>query len=138
MIKVFTDKKIKGLIQNICLEHCGICKVEDSNMGYLWHMYAHGSKAGDFKPFMFLAELNLLVATGYLFEEENNRLIEMMSSSDDDNMYLVALSILQLRTTRIEQLGLYTSDNEKYKHINYLTNIISPELFMKKTSFNDN
>ena len=104
-------------------------------MGYLWHMYAHGSKGGDFKPFMFLAELNLLIATGYLFEEEKDRLIEMMSSSDEDNMYLVALSILQLRTTRVEKLGLYTSDNEKYKHINYLTNIIRPELFMKKITF---
>jgi hypothetical protein len=133
-MKTFLDKNIKGMIQNICLEHHAVCKVEDSNMGYLWYMYTHGVKAGEFKPFMFLAELNLLVATGYLFEEEKERLIEMMGSSDEDNMYLVALAILQFRTTRIEQLGLYTADNPNYKEINYLTHVVSPEMFLRKVT----
>lgn len=129
---IFTEKNIKDLVENICLEHSAISKQEDSNIGYLWYMYTHGTKAGDFKPFMFLAEINLLVATGMLFEDEKDRLIEMMSSEDKDNMYLVAMSILQMRSERVSKFGLYTRDNEAYKDINYLIHIVSPETFLVK------
>ena len=130
----FIDKNIKELIRDICLEHSEICKVEDSNVGYLWYMYTHGTKTGDFKPFMFLAEINLLVATSMLFEDEKERLIEMMISEDKDNMFLVAMTILQLRNTRLKNYGLYTKDNEAYKSINYLTHVISPETFLVKAT----
>ena len=50
----FTDQKIKTLIHEICKEHWNACKVEDSNMGYLWYMYAAGHKKGYFKPFIFI------------------------------------------------------------------------------------
>ena len=67
-----------------------------------------------------------------LFDEERNRLIEMISSEDKDNMYLVGLTILQLRDQRIETYGKYTADNEAYKDIVYLTDVISPETFLVK------
>lgn len=129
----FEEKNIKELVYDICLEHSLVCKVADSNMGYLWHMYTYGSKAGQFRPFIFLAEINLLVKMGLLFQEERDRLIEMISSEDKDNMYLVGLSILQLRDQRIKTYGNYTTDNDAYKGIEYLTDVISPETFLIKT-----
>jgi hypothetical protein len=126
------EKNIRELVYDICLEHSLVCKVADSNMGYLWHMYVYGSKAGQYKPFIFLAEINLLVKMGLLFQEEKDRLVEMLSSEDDDNAYLVGLSIMQIRDQRIKTYGTYTSDNEAYKDIEYLKEVIAPELFIGK------
>jgi len=131
MIKIL-EPNIQTLVHNICLEHSEVCKVADSNMGYLWYMYTNGSRAGQYKPFIFLAEINLLVKMGLLFQEEKDRLIEMLSSEDKDNMYLVGLSILQLRDQRMKTYGTYTTDNEAYKHVDYLTEVIAPELFIGK------
>jgi hypothetical protein len=130
MIRYFKDQKITSLIENICHEHHMVCKVEDSNMGYLWYMYTHGTKKGSFRPFIFLSELNLLVKTGYITEDEKQNLLGMFLSSDDDNAYLTAYSIITLRDKRIKEMGLWTLDNEKYKDINYTTDIISPETFL--------
>jgi len=132
MIKIFRDKKITSLIENICHEHHMVCKVEDSNMGYLWYMYTHGTKKGEFRPFIFLSEVNLLVKTGYLTKEEKNNLINMLSSNDDDNAHLTAYSIITLRNQRIKDMGLWTLENENYKDINYTKDVISPETFMNK------
>lgn len=132
MIKVFKDKKITSLIENICHEHYMACKVEDSNMGYLWYMYAHGTKKGNFRPFIFLSELNLLVKTGYITNVEKENLIGMLNSNDEDNAHLTAYSIITLRDKRIKEIGLWTLDNEKYKNIDYAKDVISPETFMNK------
>jgi len=132
MIKIFRDKKITSLIENICHEHHMVCKVEDSNMGYLWYMYTHGTKKGEFRPFIFLSEVNLLVKTGYLTEEEKNNLINMLNSNDEDNAHLTAYSIITLRNQRIKDMGLWTLENENYKDINYTKDVISPETFMNK------
>lgn len=132
MIKMFNDQKIKNLIKNICHEHHSVSIAEDSNMGYLWYMYANGSKKGDFRPFIFLSELNLLVKTGYITEDEKQNLLGMFFSKDDDNAHLTAYSILTLREKRIEEMGLWTLQNEKYKDINYTRDIISPETFLSK------
>jgi hypothetical protein len=134
MIKYFRDVKIQKLVQDICDEHHQISKVEDNNMGYLWYMYAHGTKKGDFKPFMFLAEINLLKATSYITDVEKENLISMMTSKDEDNIYITALSLLTLRTQRITDLGLWAPENEKYKDINYTRDVVNPELFMKKVT----
>ena len=132
MIKGFNDKKIISLIENICHEHHMVCKIEDSNMGYLWYMYTHGTKKGDFRPFIFLSEINLLVKTGYLTEVEKENLIGMLGSNDEDNAHLTGYSIITLRNQRIKDMGLWTLDNEKYKDINYTRDVISPETFMNK------
>jgi hypothetical protein len=132
MIKIFRDKKITSLIENICHEHHMVCKVEDSNMGYLWYMYTHGTKKGEFRPFIFLSEVNLLVKTGYLTEEEKENLINMLNSNDEDNAHLTAYSIITLRNQRIKDMGLWTLENENYKDINYTKDVISPETFMNK------
>ena len=133
MIREFKDKKITSLIEEICNEHRGVCTVEDSNMGYLWYMYGKGTKKGDFRPFIFLSEINLLVKTGYLTEIEKENLIGMLKSDDEDNAHLTAYSIITLRNKRIEEMGLWTLVNENYKDVNYTRDIISPETFLVKT-----
>lgn len=128
----FSDTKIKNLIKDICNEHWDVCKPEDSNMGYLWYMYASGNKQGEFKPFIFLSELNLLVKKGYATEEEKQNMLGMLLSEDDDNAHLTAYSILTLRSKRIKELGLWTDNNVNYKDVNYTKDIINPELFWNK------
>jgi hypothetical protein len=128
------NKPVQELIAEICAEHQSVCKTKDSNMGYLWFMYTEGTKKGTFKPFIFLAELNLLVKTGLLLEEEKERLVEMMSSEDLDNFFLVALSIKQLREQRINQYGLYNESFPIYMSIDYSTEIIDPGVFLNKVT----
>ena len=130
MIKNFSDPKIKGLIKDICNEHWEVAKPNDSNIGYLWYMYAAGTKVGNFRPFIFFAELNLLVKTGYITEEEKVNLFRMLDSSDEDNANIMALSLLTLRNNRIKDLGVYTLDNDKYKEIDYIRDIINTQIFM--------
>ena len=131
MIKNFKDSKITAMIRDICKEHWEVSKPNDSNIGYLWYMYAVGTKAGTFRPFIFLSELNLLVKTGYVTEEEKQNMLGMLLSEDEDNAQIMALALLNFRKQRIEEKGIWTLDNEKYKNIDYTRDIINPELFMK-------
>jgi len=129
MIKNFSDPKIKKLIKDICNEHWEVAKSNDSNIGYLWYMYAAGTKVGTFRPFIFFAELNLLVKTGYITEEAMNNMFGMLDSSDEDNANLMALALLTFRNNRIKNLGVYTLDNDKYKEIDYIRDVMSTYLF---------
>ena len=130
MIKTFSDPKIMAMIRDICKEHWEVAKPSDSNIGYLWYMYAAGTKVGTFRPFIFLAELNLLVKTGYITEVERDNMIVMLDSSDEDNAHVLAYSILIFRNNRIKDLGLWTLDNEEYKEIDYIRDIINIEMFV--------
>lgn len=132
MIKTFNDPKLMTMIKDICNEHWEIAKPSDSNIGYLWYMYAAGTKAGTFRPFIFLAELNLLFKTGYITEVEKDNMIQMLSSSDEDNAHLTGYSIITLRNQRIKDMGLWTLENANYKDINYTRDVINPETFMNK------
>jgi hypothetical protein len=124
----FRDKKIKNLINDICQEHGSVSKLENSNMGYLWYMYSTGHKKGDFKPFIFLTEINLLIKTKYITEDEKDNMLKMLLSEDDDNANIVAYSILTLRNLRIKEKGLWTADNENYKNLNYTANIVHSDI----------
>jgi hypothetical protein len=127
----FKDTKIKNLINNICQEHWDVSKKEDNNMGYLWYMYAAGHKKGDFKPFIFMSEINLLLKTEHITKDEKDNMLKMLFSEDEDNANITAYSILTLRNLRIKEKGLWTVDNEKYKDLNYTSDIINPEFFTK-------
>ena len=132
MIKTFKDPKIIKLIQEICTEHQLVARPNDSNIGYLWHMYAEGTRVGVFKPFIFLSELNLLVKLNYLTEDEKQSMLGMLLSSDEENAYIMAYSLLTLRDARIKDMGLWTLVNEKYSEIDYIRDIINTEIFMNQ------
>ena len=125
----FSDPKIKILIKDICNEHHVISKSHDSNIAYLWYMYTTGIKEGTFRPFIFLSELNLLVKLDYFSIEEKENMLGMLNSSDSDNANMVAYAIMHMRNKRLKDYGLWISDNEKYNHINYSTEIINTEIF---------
>lgn len=132
MIKNFSDPKITAMIRDICKEHWPVAKHGNSNIGYLWYMYAAGTKAGTFRPFIFLAEVNLLIKTGYVTAEEKDNMIKMLDSLDEDNAHLLAYSILTFRNQRIKDMGLWTLDNDKYSEIDYIRDIINTEIFMNQ------
>jgi hypothetical protein len=127
----FKDAKIKNLINDICQEHWDVSRKEDNNMGYLWYMYAAGHKKGDFRPFIFMSEINLLLKTEHITKDEKDNMLKMLFSEDEDNANITAYSILTLRKVRIEEKGLWTLDNENYKDLNYTSDIINPEFFTK-------
>lgn len=128
---VFKDKKIIKLIAAICDEHHKVSREEDSNIGYLWFMYAKDGLNCSYRPFMFLAEISLLKSMGYLTADEKESMVKMLESKDEDNHYLIALSIQTLRDKRIKDHGLYKKDNPAYKNIIYIKDVIDTNLFLK-------
>lgn len=96
---------MKDLVNAIVEEHWLMTKKVDQNLHYLWHLYNHGTKAGEYRPFILLAEIQLLKALGYITEDEAHNMSVMMKSDDKDNLNLVYLSMLNMRKKRIEEHG---------------------------------
>ena len=125
-------KEIEALTAKIAEEHYEITRDVDSNLNYLWYMYHKGSKAGTFKPFVFMAELQLLKRMGYTNDTEVQNMIKMLESEDQDNVNLVTLVIKNYRDTRIQEYGEYSKTNKYYADIakNYAYEILNHEVFM--------
>jgi hypothetical protein len=125
-------KEIEALTAKIAEEHYEITKDVDSNLNYLWYMYHKGSKAGTFRPFVFMAELQLLKRMGYTNDKEMQGMIKMLESEDEDNIHLVTLAIKNYRDLRIQEHGEYSKVNKDYADIakNYAFEILNHEVFM--------
>lgn len=125
-------KEIEALTADIAAEHYEITKDVDSNLNYLWYMYHKGTKAGTFKPFVFMAELQLLKKMGYTNDKEVQSMIKMLESEDEDNVHLVTLAIKNYRNLRIQEYGEYSKVNKYYADIakNYAYEILNHEVFM--------
>ena len=128
------DKEFKELIGAIVEEHFQMTKKIDQNLHYLWFMYKTGTKAGDYKPFMLMAEMQLLKEMGYISAEEIQNMVSMIDSKDEDNFYLVWLAVKTWRMNRIKDHGMYSSTNLfPYMNIekDYPTKILNHEVFLK-------
>jgi hypothetical protein len=125
-------KEIDSLTAKIAAEHYEITKDVDNNLNYLWYMYHMGSKAGTFKPFVFMAELQLLKRMGYTNDKEMQSMIKMLESEDEENIHLVTLAIKNFRDLRIQEHGEYCKVNKDYADIakNYAYEILNHEVFM--------
>ena len=125
-------KEIEALTAKIAAEHYEITKAVDSNLNYLWYMYHMGTKAGTFKPFVYMAELQLLKRMSYTNDTEVQNMIKMLESEDQDNVNLVTLVIKNYRDTRIQEYGEYSKTNKYYADIakNYAYEILNHEVFM--------
>ena len=125
-------KEIEALTADIAAEHYEITRDVDSNLNYLWYMYHKGTKAGTFKPFVFMAELQLLKRMGYTNDKEVQSMIKMLESEDQDNIHLVTLAIKNYRDLRIQEHGEYSKVNKDYADIakNYAFEILNHEVFM--------
>jgi hypothetical protein len=125
-------KEIESLTAEIAAEHYEITRDVDSNLNYLWYMYHKGTKAGTFKPFVYMAELQLLKRMGYTNDKEVQSMIKMLESEDQDNIHLVTLAIKNYRDLRIQEHGEYSKVNKNYANIakNYAYEILNHEVFM--------
>jgi hypothetical protein len=136
MVFFYMEKDIRleidFLTAKIAAEHYEITKDVDSNLNYLWYMYHKGSKAGTFKPFVYMAELQLLKRMGYTNDKEVQSMIKMLESDDEENVHLVTLAIKNYRDLRIQEYGEYSKVNKHYADIakNYAYEILNHEVFM--------
>jgi fumarate reductase subunit D len=129
-----SNKLTDNLLLNICAEHHKIAKENDSSLGYLWFLYDKGTKRGTFKPFIVMAEINLLNFMGLIDKAENDRMISLLKSVDKENLFMLLLAIDTFRKERIKKFGEYTVNNESYKHMNYKVDIMNVETFKKAIS----
>jgi len=122
---------MEALTAEIAAEHYEITQNVDSNLNYLWYMYHKGSKAGTFRPFVYMAELQLLKKMGYTNDLEAKNMIKMLESSDEDNIHLVTLAIKNYRDLRILEHGEYSKVNKEYWNVakNYAFEILNHEVF---------
>ena len=112
-------KEMEKLIAAIAEEHYNITDGSDSNLNYLWHMYHKGSKKGEFRPFVYMAELMLLKKYNYLNDSEIRNVVAMMKSEDRDNLTMATFTIQNLRNLRIKEHGVYTKENKAYTDLQY-------------------
>ena len=63
-------KDMRKLLEEICDEHFSITQKADSNLNYLWYLYKSGSKSGEYRPFIYMAELQLLRKFSYINDAE--------------------------------------------------------------------
>ena len=122
---------MKALVKEIVEEHYNITEGVDGNLNYLWYMYHKGTKEGDWKPFIYMAELQLLKRFDYINDSEIQNLVGMMESEDEDNMSIVTLAITSLRNLRVKEHGIYNRAKKEYSKISevYPTEILNHDVF---------
>ncbi len=125
---------MKTLTKEIVEEHYNITEGIDGNLSslnYLWYMYHKGTKEGYWKPFIYMAELQLLKRFDYINDSEIQNLISMMESEDEDNMSIVTLAITSLRNLRVKEHGTYNRAKKEYSKISevYPTEILNHDVF---------
>ena len=122
---------MKTLVKEIVEEHYNITEGADGNLNYLWYMYHKGTKEGYWKPFIYMAELQLLKRFDYINDSEIQNLVSMMESEDEDNMSIVTLAIMSLRQLRVKEHGIYNKAKKGYSKISevYPTEILNHDVF---------
>ena len=80
------ERRVANLAKKICLEHFEISS--NSSTNYLWFMYIDGTKKGTFKPFIFLAELHLLLYLNIMEQDQVNNCINLIQSPDKENLFI--------------------------------------------------
>ena len=125
--------KSEDLVYSIVREHYDMAKKTDQSISYLWYMYDQGTKSGEFRPFIYMAEMQLLKEMGYVNVDEISNMIDMLSSDDKENFYILSLSLNTLRNKRIKDHGVYEDENEAYTDLvnKYTHRIINHDLFNK-------
>jgi hypothetical protein len=124
-------KEMKALVKEIVEEHYNITEGVDGNLNYLWYMYHKGTKEGNWKPFVYMAELQLVKRFSYVNDSEIQNLVSMMESEDEDNMNIVTLAITSLRQLRVKEHGIYNKAKKEYSKIAevYPSEILNHEVF---------
>jgi hypothetical protein len=130
--KPIITKEMQQFLIEIADEHFRLTKDVDSNISYLWYLYSAGTKKGDYKPFIFFAEINLNFCMGLLNEDEKKNIMTMIESPDEDNLYLAYLAVMNTRKERHKKFGSMI-EFPAYTQVksDYLYKVLSHDLFMQ-------
>jgi hypothetical protein len=116
-------KEQKELLRKICSEHASLSEVNDRHVFYFWFTQSSkGPRSFNYKPFMVLAEINLLHEMKIIDDSEKEGIIRLFESSNySDDLYMAMTSLEFFRNQRIEKFGTYKTSPENYKElsINY-------------------
>jgi hypothetical protein len=134
MSNILSIPGFKKFIYDIVDEQYQISKVASSSQHYLWIMYKSGAKAGQYRPFILMAEMNLLKEMGYINDQQIENILKMIDSNDLDNFNIAFLALKNMREQRLKDHGVFSKASFPYQGIveDYLTKILTLEIFEKQ------
>lgn len=135
------ERSIRNLSKKICLEHYNITNSpECKNLHLLWYMYVEGTKAGTYKPFVFLAELKLLEYLGYMDPDSVKNAVRLLESPDKENWFVASQVIKFFRKERIKEHGEFDPTHSKYIMVRkeYESKILNKEVWSNKKKLEKN
>lgn len=123
-------RKRLSLAKKITNEHFEMTLSSDRNINYLWYMYKDGTKRGEYKDFMVLCELNLLLSLGIINSNEKDSILQMLASEDSDNLFLGLMSLENFMKQRIKKHGKWDKKqdvSEEFRQVvsHYATKIVA-------------
>jgi hypothetical protein len=129
--------EIRKFVSKIVNEHYELSNSDDKSMNYLWYMYSEGINKGQYKPFVFAAEINLNLAMNMITHDESKNLFNMLVSSDKDNFYMLYTILKHYRKKRQKKYGVIY-DSEAYKNVkkDYSLLMISAEMLVGNYTVN--
>lgn len=126
-------KELSKVCISICSDHYELLKNVDRNMSYTFNLYANGPYTGQYKKFMFYAELKLNKVLGLITAEEVENVYKMMISEDDENFYIAFQIIKHFLKERHTKFGaLMDYKGYDYARQNYTAEILNPADFLIK------
>ena len=133
------ERRVTNLAKKICKEHLQISS-NGSSTHYLWFMYVDGTKEGNYKPFIFLAELHLLEYLGFMDESSVDNAVKLLQSPDRDNLFIASQVINFFRKERIKKLGEFDLKKSKYREVvrDYDSKIVNVKVWRNKKKLEKN
>jgi hypothetical protein len=102
-------------------------------MSYTFNLYASGPYHGQYRKFMFYAELKLNKLLGLITAEEVENVFNMMISEDKDNFYIVMQIVKHYMKERHAKFGaLMDYKGYDYARQNYSQEVLNPADFLLK------
>ena len=135
------ERRIRNLSNKICIEHFEITDCpECNNLHMLWYMYVKGTKAGTYKPFVFLAELRLLEYLDYMDPDSVKNAVRLLESPDKENWFVASQVIKFFRKQRIKELGEFNLKKSRYiqTRMDYESKILNSEVWSNKRKLENN
>lgn len=127
------DKELSKLCVAICSDHYELLKNVDTNMSYTFNLYSSGPYHGQYRKFMFYAELKLNKLLGLITADEVENVFNMMISEDTDNFYIVVQIVKHYMKERHAKFGaLMDYKGYDYARQNYSQEVLNPADFLIK------
>ena len=124
---------LSKLCIQICNDHYELLKNIDGNMSYTFNLYANGPYVGQYKKFMFYAELRLNKCLGIISDDEVENVFNMMMSTDEENFYMAQQIVKHFHKERRTKFGaIMDYKGYDYARENYLKEVLNPVDFLTK------